>query len=139
MTLTELLPVVAAAGFIVFITTSTVRKTPFSRAGWILPAALSVGFFAFSLVTVINEGLFSFWAEHIDTFWGNQIWFDLLLAVGIGWSWLLPEARRVGLKPWPWLLAVCLTGCIALLAMYARVLYLREQNGDWAATPLGAR
>lgn len=101
-----------------------------SRSGnrWMLPAAASLGFLLFSLYTISIEGPTGFWTEHTRNLWGNQIWFDLLLGVGVAWYFLVPQARAVGMRPLPWLIAVAGSGCIGLLAMTARVLYLQDRK-----------
>ena len=38
-------------------------------------------FLGWSLYTIASEGFFAFWGEHTRNAWGNQIWFDLLIAV----------------------------------------------------------
>ena len=93
---------------------------------WWLPAALAVVFAGFSMVAWLYEGAGGFWVEHTRNHWGNQIWFDLLLAIGVAWALLVPRARRVGMSPWPWLVAVVCTGSVGLCAMLARTFYLEE-------------
>lgn len=104
------------------------------RGTWLVPAGLSATFGALSLVAVVREGPLGFWAEHTDSLWGVQVWVDLLLAFGIGWTFLVPRARALGVRPLPWLVAVLLTGSIGLLAMIARVLYLDEGSAPARST-----
>jgi hypothetical protein len=40
------------------------------------------------------------------------------------------RARSVGMRPWPWAIAVVATACIALLPMLARLLWLEERQGQ---------
>jgi hypothetical protein len=61
--------------------------------------------------------------------WGNQIWFDLLLAAGIGWFLIVPQAKDLNMRLLPWLVLIVCTGCIGFSAMVARMLYLREHVG----------
>jgi hypothetical protein len=61
--------------------------------------------------------------------WGNQIWFDLLLAAGIGWFLIVPQAKVLNMRLSLWLVLIVSTGCIGFLAMVARMLYLREHHG----------
>ncbi|MCX5739995.1 MAG: hypothetical protein NTZ61_16160, partial [Proteobacteria bacterium] len=68
-----------------------------------------------------------FWTEHTRNLWGNQIWIDLLSAVGIAWFLIVPQAKALGMRPLPWLVLVACTGCIGFLAMTARLLYLRDR------------
>ncbi|MBN8493806.1 MAG: hypothetical protein J0M00_20545, partial [Burkholderiales bacterium] len=101
-------------------------RSPFLRLG--VFSLLSLLFLAFSLWAVWREGPVGFWAEHTRNLWGQQIWFDLLLAAGTAWAALLPQARAAGMRPGFWLLAVVCSGSIGLLAMLARLLYLRERS-----------
>ena len=100
---------------------------------WKLPATLCILFLAWSLWAIATEGLFGFWVEHTRNKWGNQIWFDLVLGISVAWAILAPEAKRVGTRLLPWLALIFGTGCIGLLAMLARYLYLRDaQHQDMA-------
>ncbi|GAB4431778.1 MAG: hypothetical protein Kow0031_13000 [Anaerolineae bacterium] len=130
MTITSILPLIAAILFLFFLVyRASVPDSPEKRS-WLLPAALSALFFGFSLVAVFTEGPTGFWPEHTRNLWGNQIWFDLLLAVGVGWYFLVPPAKSVGMRPLPWLVLVVCTGSIGLLAMLARLLYLQEKAAN---------
>lgn len=99
------------------------------RNRWMFPAAASLAFLLFSLHAMAAEGMFGFWAEHTRNLWGNQIWLDLLLAVGIAWFFVVPQAKALGMRPAPWLALIVCTGCIGLLAMTARLPYLRDRVG----------
>ena len=125
--MTHVLPVVAGLGFLLFGLWTLQRTVPVAGA-WRWAAALSLLFAAFSLWAVLQEGPLGFWPEHTRNLWGEQIWFDLLLAAGTAWAALLPQARALGMRPAPWLLAVVCTGSIGLLAMMSRLLYLRERS-----------
>ena len=129
MTLLQLLPILAALGFAVYCARHLAADGAPGPNSWILPAVLSAGFLLFSLYTVAAEGLVQFWINHTNTFTGNQVWFDLLLAIGIAFTFMAPEARRLGMKPGPWLIGICLTGCIAVLAMLARMFWLKAREG----------
>ena len=127
---TDLLPAIAAVCFVTFLAVSALRA-PRRNVGWRFPAALAAVFLAFTVATIAAAGWLGFWDEHVRGWWSNQIWFDLLLAIGTAWSLLLPQARRLGMRPAAWLVLICLSGCIGLLAMYARVRYL-QQHADLA-------
>lgn len=51
---------------------------------------------------------------------------SLLPALAVAWHLLVPEARSLEMRLPAWLARVASTGCIGLLAMRARLLYLRE-------------
>jgi hypothetical protein len=118
-------PALAVVAFLIVIVTSLSTTI---RPDWRIPAVLSVVFVAFSSWTIAQEGLLGFWGEHTDSLWGNQVWFDLLLAAGIAWTALLPRARAAGLNMWFWGVALIATGSIGLLAMLARILWREGQR-----------
>ena len=117
----------AAVVFLLFSLYGSTGSQTYKKAIWLFPGVLSLLFFIFSLQTVASEGVLGFWTEHTRNLWGNQIWFDLLLATGIGWFLVMPEAKSLGIRPLPWLLLIACTGSIGFLAMIARLLYLRER------------
>jgi threonine dehydrogenase-like Zn-dependent dehydrogenase len=41
---------------------------------------------------------------------------------------MVPEARRLGIRPLPWVVLVICSGAIGLLAMLARILYLKGRT-----------
>jgi hypothetical protein len=119
-----ILPIAAPLLFLLI----TVREGLRSSTGWAFAALVCAAFLAFSVYTIASEGLFGFWPNHTQNAWGNQVWFDLPIAIAIGWTLLLPRARTVGMNPWPWLAVTCATGCIGLLAMFARCRYLEARS-----------
>ena len=121
---TEAYPLAALAAIIVFLVWQTARGREVGRHAWVLPALLSAAFLVFSLYTIAQEGIWPVIENHSQNLWGNQVWFDLLIGLGISWAVMLPRARALGMLPWPWLLAVIVTANIAMLAMLARVLFL---------------
>jgi hypothetical protein len=54
--------------------------------------------------------------ELLQNPWGLQVSIDLCLAALFASSWIHADARRRGLNPWPWILAMIPTGSISLLA-----------------------
>lgn len=119
----SLLPVVAGFMFVVVGIYNLTPNSKLRKHTWIAPAMLSVVFACLSLQAVITEGPLGFWVEHTRNLWGNQIWFDLLLAGSVAWYFAAKKAQSLGLRSWPWLLAVIATGSIGLLAFVAQVLY----------------
>lgn len=98
-----------------------------SKNRWLFPAAASLLFLLFSLYAISVEGILGFWTEHTRNLLANQIWMDLLFAVGLAWFFVVPQAKRLGMRPLPWLVLIASTGCIGFLAMTARLLYLRDR------------
>ena len=125
----QTLPAVALVGFLAAGVIILFRRGETTmRGGWIAPAALALLFLGWSSFTVLREGPLGFWPEHVRDAWGNQIWFDLLLSIGIGFALLVPRARTVGMRPVPWFIFILCTGSVGLLAMLARFMFLSEHG-----------
>ena len=74
----------------------------------------------FSLLTVwalIDGGITGILAFH-QTAGGWQVFIDLVIALALVLSWLVPEAKASGRNPWPW---VAITLC---LGSFGPLLYL---------------
>lgn len=95
---------------------------------WQLPALVSLFFLIWSIYTMVVEPMNGFWTEHTRNFWGNQIWFDLIFGLAIGWTLILPRARAVGMNTVLWFILVAATANIGLSAMLARILYLEDRK-----------
>lgn len=128
MTFLETAPLLAALGLAAFMASTATDPARTIKGAWIFPAALSAGFFLFSLWAAVNDTLTGFWREHTDSAWGNQVWFDLLLAVGIGWALIAARAKALGMSLFPWMIFILSTGCIGFLAMVSRYLFLKEKS-----------
>ena len=129
MGLYAVLPAIAAAGFLLAMALIALRpEAPAARASWMVPAVLCLMFAAWSGYAVATEGPAGFWPVHTANAWGNQVWFDLLLAAGVASFCLAPGAKQAGMRVRLWLLLVVMTGSIGLLAMLSRYLYLREKG-----------
>lgn len=129
MTLLYVMPVIAyALVAAVLVRIATGPSAPGGR-GWLWPAGIGLLFLAVTVVTVLGGGLLPFWRNHTTNLAGNQVWFDLLIAVAIGFYLLAPRARAQGMPLLPWAIAVLLTASVALLPMLARVLWLESRSG----------
>jgi len=95
---------------------------------WVLPAIAGAAFAAYTVIAIAREGVLLFWSNHTETMTGNQVWFDLVIAVVIGFFLIAPRARAVGMPLGPWAVAVLATACFALLPMLARLLYLEARG-----------
>jgi hypothetical protein len=128
MSLIQILPIVAAITVVAITVMIAMHqsKAPIKTI-WILPAILMCLFFGWTLFAVISEGPIGFWAEHTRNLWGNQIWFDLLLAAGTAWALIAPRAKAQRMKLFLWLGLILATGSIGILAMVARLLFLEQR------------
>ena len=128
-TLFSTLPLLAGIGFVAFILWRSFAPNRSVGGGdWIAPALLSFAFLLWSIYAVTTGGSMGFWTEHVRNAWGNQIWFDLLLAGGVAFALMAPRLRSVGMAPLPWGLLIIATGSVGVLATYARYLYLEARR-----------
>ncbi|WP_435417201.1 hypothetical protein WAB17_09945 [Parerythrobacter aurantius] len=97
-------------------------------------AAFGAGFAGLTAVTIWSEGPLGFLPNHTANLWGVQVWYDLLFAVCIALSFIVPRARAAGMNLLPWILFVGLTASIGLLAMAARLYWLEGQASDPGAS-----
>lgn len=125
----QLSAIAALIGLALFLYIYTTRGGQRMANAWMFPAALSLAFAIFSLVTIARDGIVPVWVNHTTNLWGNQVWFDLLIGFGISWVFLATQGRRLGMSQIPWIIALFATGNVGLLAMLARVLYLRDRQG----------
>lgn len=127
MTYLTLLPILAIIP-VVLITILALRlKGPQPRHIWIVPAVFCIALTAWTIPTAIKEGPLGFLSAHSQTLWGNQVWFDLLMALTLAWFLIMPRAKALGMKLPIWLLSLSL-GSIGFAAMLARMLYLEEKS-----------
>ncbi|MEO0372932.1 MAG: hypothetical protein AAF231_15860 [Pseudomonadota bacterium] len=94
---------------------------------WQIPAGLGAVVLAFTLFQLSQDGLWRFWTNHTTDLTGNQVGFDLIIAIAIGFYLIAPRARAVGMSLLPWGIAVFATACIALLLMLACLLWLENR------------
>jgi hypothetical protein len=127
----SLLPVLAVLAVLDFVVVGLLvaRGRPGPVDSRWVTAGLLAGFVAWSAYAVVAEGPFGFWDLHTANAWGLQVWFDLVLALGVGWFLLQPRLRAAGLSPLPWLALITLTGSIGLLAVLLRLLLAEAATG----------
>ena len=99
----SLLPTIAAAFFLLFSIYILSKNGQQMNNSWLFPAMLSLLFLLFSVKAIVSAGLLGFWIEHTRNVWGNQIWFDLLLGIGVGWYLIVPQARALSMRLYLWL------------------------------------
>ncbi|HUN22822.1 MAG TPA: hypothetical protein PK299_06800 [Anaerolineales bacterium] len=130
MTLTSILPLIAAAIALLNVIWLAMADNPQRppKNAWMVPALFATLFLVFSAVAVLNEGATGFWTEHIRNLWGNQIWFDLLLAASCALFFLMPKAKALKMPVLAWGLFVLATGSIGLYFFLARYLYLKARQ-----------
>ena len=96
----------------------------------LIAACLSAGFGAYTAVTIWAEGFTPLIANHSMNLWGIQVWYDLLMSVGVALLFVIPRARKVGMNIPLWVLFVGSTASIGLMAMIARLFWLEQSAGS---------
>ena len=127
MTMLQILPVVVYLSAILLVIMIATGKTASAQFRWVFPSLLGAAFLVFSLIALVQDGLLQFWVNHTTNYAGNQVWFDLVMGISIGFYLIAPRARAVGMPLLPWGIAVIATACIALLPMLARVIWLESR------------
>lgn len=130
MSLTQVMPIVMGLLVGVYVIQLLLRSSQTLSRNWLLPACVASGFLLWSVAAVILEGPTGFWSLHTRNLWGNQIWFDLLFAVSVALTFMVPRARSLGMHTAPWVLFVLATGSIGLLAMCARIIQLEARKAS---------
>jgi len=133
---TELTPFLAlAGGGLILAVTAIVWLVlrPNAPGSAVLAAALAAGFAAFTALTIAAEGVFPVVLNHTSNLWGVQVWWDLLLSLGVAWFFVVPRARAQGMNLPLWTALVLATASIGLLAMIARLFWLEQARGETAA------
>jgi len=93
-----------------------------------IAAALFALFSLFTAATIAHDGVWTVIENHTVNFWGIQVWYDLLISVGIALFFIAPRARKAGMSIPLWVVFVGLTASIGLLAMIARLFWLERQQ-----------
>ena len=92
-----------------------------------LALVLLVPFALLTLYALQQVGYVGIFDYHRHSPAGWQVFADLVIALVLVLSWLIPEARRAGRNPWPWVVATVFLGSIGPL------LYLVVGRGEGGA------
>lgn len=88
-----------------------------------------VAFTGWSVWWVHDEGLIGLFHLLRDSDWGAQVFVDLCIALTVAWTFMAADARRHGLRLWPWLVATPFLGSIAVLSyLIRREVHLRARH-----------
>jgi len=77
--------------------------------------ALLVPFAVLTLYSVTQVGYLGIIDYHRHSPAGWQVFADLVIACLLVLMWLVPEAKKAGRNPWPWVVLTMLTGSIGPL------------------------
>lgn len=126
MTLFNILPLLALLPVVLIALSTLGPSSPPRKMAWALTAIFCAVFTVWTIIAVLQEGLLGFWPNHSQDFWGNQVWFDLLMAFTMTWVLIVPRAKAQGMKLPFWLIFTLCSGSIGLSAMLARLLFLER-------------
>jgi len=80
-----------------------------------LAIAILIPFTLLTLYAVSQVGYIGIFEYHLHSPAGWQVIADLVIALVLVLIWLVPEARKAGRNPWPWVVATLLLGSIGPL------------------------
>lgn len=83
-------------------------------------ALVLLDFAALTVYALVSEPPTAFFDAVRANWWGIQLSVDLCIALTFGGVWLWRDAKARGINPLPWVLALPLTGSLALLAYALR-------------------
>ena len=75
-----------------------------------------VAFSVFTDILVVNDGYTGFLRLAARDNWGLQMLLDVSISIGLFTFWMIPDARRRGIMPWPYVVACIGLGSIGALA-----------------------
>ena len=128
MTLLTLSPLIVLLPVLVIAVTAVKNGGVMKRRAWVIAAVFCAAFTIWTVMSFFNEGLMGLWTTISQSFWDNQVWFDLLFALSIGWILILPRAKAVGMNLVPWFLFIFCSGSVGFSAMFARLLFLEKSK-----------
>jgi hypothetical protein len=100
------------------------------RNRWMISAAAWAVFTAYTVKVVIEGGPLGFVSLHLSHAWGMQVIVDLVLAAIVALLYVSPQARAVGVRPAPYVLATITLGSVGLLAFVTHVEWARQRRAE---------
>jgi hypothetical protein len=79
-----------------------------------------LAFTGFSLWVVATRGYLGFLTLAGDDRWALQMLIDLVIACSFAIAWMIGDARKRGINPWPYVAAVVPLGSVGVLAYMIR-------------------
>ena len=94
-----------------------------------------VSFTAFTVIVGVEHGMVGFVPLVLEGGWGLQMFLDIAVGLSIASFWIVADARKHGINPWPFLFLCLPLGSIGALAyLVYRGIRLRGSVGTHAAT-----
>ncbi len=85
----------------------------------LLAIAILIPFTLLTVYAVAEVGYIGLLDYHRHSPAGWQVFTDLVVALILVLTWMIPEARRSGRNPWPWVVATLFLGSIGPLLYMA--------------------
>ena len=85
----------------------------------LLAIAILIPFTLLTVYAVAQVGYIGLLDYHRHSPAGWQVFTDLVVALILVLTWMIPEARRSGRNPWPWVVATLFLGSIGPLLYMA--------------------
>jgi hypothetical protein len=84
-----------------------------------LAILMLIPFSALSLYAIWDVGYWGIFDYHRHSSAGWQVFTDLVVALVLVLTWLIPEAKKAGKNPWPWVALTLFLGSIGPLLYLA--------------------
>lgn len=84
-----------------------------------LAVALLVPFTALTVYALADVGFIGVFEHQLASSGGWQVWVDLVIAIVLLLTWLIPDARRTGRNPWPFVVISLIAGSFGPLLYVA--------------------
>ena len=84
-----------------------------------LAIIILIPFLALSAYALIDVGYIGLFEYQLESSAGWQVLTDLVIALVLLLTWLIPEAKRQGRNPWPWVAITLFLGSIGPLLYLA--------------------
>lgn len=97
-----------------------------------------VAFGVFTDLLVYKDGYTGFLRLAARDDWGLQMLLDVSIAIGLFAFWMIPDARRRGITPWPYFVACIALGSIGALAYLVHRQVRELRAASTRETTLGA-
>jgi RsiW-degrading membrane proteinase PrsW (M82 family) len=85
----------------------------------VLAITLLVPFAALTVYAVLDVGYIEIFDYHRHSSAGWQVFADLVIALVLVLCWLIPDARKAGRNPWPWVVMTLFLGSLSPLLYLA--------------------
>lgn len=94
-----------------------------------IAATILLAFGAFSIWVIGTHGYFGYLTSARNDHWTLQLLIDLTLSLVIANAWVVTDARRRGISPWPYVIATPVVGSLAIGVYLIRRAFAADLSG----------